>query len=219
MNFSFPNNKNFLSFSDFELKLLGLIPGKIFSSVVKTAFCLLSTAFWGMIMLLERNCSYAFHILRTLRKNFGCLTKQFGHVRRNITLRFQSNIFRKHRFFEKTKLFTIPGFWMMFFGLWQKFFGRKILAVFSRLQSVFPRERIQISLQSLFIILGFWVKFLLTFSETFTAGLLKLHFFSEKLFEVFNFENIKPVSKVVDSDRNFLLFWREFSRSIVYTAF
>ena len=57
--------------------------------------------------------------------------------------------------------------------------------------------------------------FFLTSGGKFTAGLLKLFFFSsEKLFEVINSEIIKHVEKILDSNRFFLYLWRAFSRSI-----
>ena len=57
-----------------------------------------------------------------------------------------------------------------------------------------------------FNIFGFWLMFLLTCGGKHTAGLLKLQFFSSaKLFEAINFENVKHVSRISDSDRNFFI--------------
>ena len=62
-------------------------------------------------------------------KTFGCLAKQFGHVRQILTPRVQSNVFLEYRFFEKTKFFDnsrnlSDGFWIVEKNFWQKTFGR-----------------------------------------------------------------------------------------------
>ena len=107
---------------------------KSFASVVKTALCVLRTAFWAKMMLLKRIYRFAFHVFRRLRKSLGCLVKQFRHVCQILTLREQSNFFRKLRFFWRGLSFwQFQDYerWFFDFGrkfsaevLWQKNWGR-----------------------------------------------------------------------------------------------
>ena len=217
MNFSFLNSKNFLWFSDFELKLLGMLPGKFFASVVKTALCLLSTAFWGMIMLLERKCSYAFHVLRTLRKNLWVFGETIWTCTSNPNSSCPKQKFYKIQIFWKNQVF-----WQIQeFKWWFLDFGMKILAEnfqqgFLDCNRCLYGNVLRFCCKFCFFSFGFWSDVPLDFWRNFHRWFVKIAFLcSERNFEKNNFENIKHVSKVVDSNRSFLLFWREFSRSIV----
>ena len=131
-------------------------------------------------------------------KNFGCSPKQFGHVRQILTPRVQSNVFRKHRFFKKTKFFwqfQELERWFLDFG---KTFFYTAMGVPTGTFSDFAWK--------FFNTFGFWLMFLLTCGGKITAGLLKLQFFSsEKLSEAINFENVKHVSRILDSDQIFFI--------------
>ena len=107
---------------------------KRFASSVKTALCVLRTAFWAKMMLLKRIYRFAFHVFRTLRKSLGCLVKQFQHVRQILSIRDQSNVFRKLRFFwRRLSFWQFQDYerWFFDFGrtfsaevFWQKSWGR-----------------------------------------------------------------------------------------------
>ena len=160
-------------------------------------------------------------------KALGVWWNNFGmYVRQILTLRVQSKVFRKLRFFlRKTKFLTISGLWAMVFRFWQKVFGRKSLRenfwqdfldcnwcsyvnVFRFCFSCFYHFRLLSDVP-----LDFWRKLYSRFVKT------AFVFSSETLVELIDFEKIKHVSKTSDSDRKFSYLWRAFSRSIEWTAF
>ena len=90
--------------------------------------CLLPAraTFWCKILFLKRLYNLVFQFFWTLSKVFVLLEKLFPNVRQILSPRVPSNIFREHRFFEKTKLFksfrnSSDSFWILAGKLWQSF--------------------------------------------------------------------------------------------------
>ena len=170
--------KTFLSFSDFELKLLGLLPIKFFASVVKTALCLLSTASWGMIMLLEGNCSYAFHVLRTLTKNFWV----FGETIWTCTSNPNSSC-PKQSFYQTQIFWENQVFWQFQeFNWWVLDFGMKSLAEnfqqgFLDCNRCLYGNVLRFCCKFCFFIFGFWSDVPLDFWRNFHRWFVKTAFF------------------------------------------
>ena len=114
---------------------------KRFASVVKTAFCVSITAFWGKMMLLKRICSYGFRVSRILRKKLWVFAESISAFTSNPNSSRPKQRFWKTQIFWK-KLSFFDNFRNLNDGFW-------ILAKpFSRLQWVSLRERFQILLES-----------------------------------------------------------------------
>ena len=150
-------------------------------------------------------------------KTYGCLVKQFGQCTSNPNSSCPKQKFYKIQIFWKNQVF-----WQIQeFKWWFLDFGMKILAEnfqqgFLDCNRCLYGNVLRFCCKFCFFSFGFWSDVPLDFWRNFHRWFVKIAFLcSERNFEKNNFENIKHVSKVVDSNRSFLLFWWEFSRSIV----
>ena len=129
-------------------------------------------------MLLERKCSYAFYVLRTLRKNFWV----FGETIWTCTSNPNSSCPKQSSY--KTQIFWKNQVFWQFqeFKWWFLDFGMKILAEnfqqgFLDCNRCLYGNVLRFCLKFFFSVLVFGVMFLWTFGGTFKGGLLKPLFY------------------------------------------